>query len=320
MARYIQVASIGGKPPAYHPLCGTEEADAAILSHFKQNLHAVLPDKPDLIVFPEMCDFSLCCTMEENLSYIRNRGDTVLRFMRDVARGHATYVAYPTTRPLAAGGFAQSIYFINRVGDIACVYDKCCLTVGEIECGFHCGEGAVVAECELGRVGFAVCFDLNFTWLCDQYRAHGINLLLFASNFHGGVMQSHWAHCNQAYFVGAVNELPCSIVSPDGQTLASSTYYHPYVSQRINMDYGVYHLDFNREKIQAAKEVYGRALSVRDAGLTGRVMLSAEEGVHMADVEASFGIEPLSDYLRRAQQLREQDIESRKQGEYHGGA
>jgi predicted amidohydrolase len=298
MARYIQVASIGGAAPGYDP--GEAGADRLLANFFEEKLEPVLPDCPDLIIFPEMCDFSARATMADNLERVKTCGDAILKFMRGVARANRAFVAYPTARVLETGKLAQSIYFIGRDGMILAIYDKHYLTFGEME-AFQRGKGALVVDCELGKVGFILCFDLNFSDLCEQYSARGVNLLLFASAFHGGLMQRYWAYACQAYLIGSVYGLPCTILAPDGEVSAVSTYYHFFVTQRINMDYGVFHLDFNWEKIRAAKRKYGSALLVHDSGLSGSVVMYAPtDACTIPYIAAEFGLEPLAQYIRRA--------------------
>ena len=70
------------------------------------------------------------------------------------------------------------------------------------------------------------------------------------------------------------------------------------------------HLDFNWEKIQAAKDKYGSAIEVRDPGFVGAVMLTSEsEEFSAEDVVREFGMERLDEYFARSRQCRLENTE-----------
>ena len=56
------------------------------------------------------------------------------------------------------------------------------------------GASAVVAQTDFGRVGFAICFDLNFRDVAEGNRTGGAELVLFPSMYAGGLQLSIWAH------------------------------------------------------------------------------------------------------------------------------
>ncbi|MDR0999903.1 MAG: hypothetical protein LBL96_03740 [Clostridiales bacterium] len=308
MAKHIKIAAIGGSAPRYDKYMSVSEINHIILKHFEAKLESVLTDKPDLIVFPEMCDFALDEPMAHNIAYIKERGSDILDFICATAQKNNTFVAYSTTRVLESGSLAQSTYFIDRNGNALGIYNKHCLTIGELENGYQCGSKEMVIACELGRVGFVTCFDLNFQSLCDQYIKQDVDLLVFSSVFHGGLMQNHWAYANRAFFVGAVHNLPCGIIAPNGETIASSTHYYNYIVKDINLDFEVFHLDFNAEKLRLAKQKYGGAIRIQDSGFLGSIVLYSESyDFTVKDMIKEFGLESLDHYMQRAELLQIQN-------------
>ena len=80
---------------------------------------------------------------------------------------------------------------------------------------------APLIECDFGRVGSAICFDLNFSEIRQRYEQARPDLLIFPSMYHGGLMQAYWAYACRAHLVTAVCGLPSAILSPVGNELAS---------------------------------------------------------------------------------------------------
>ena len=61
------------------------------------------------------------------------------------------------------------------------------------------------------------------------------------------------------------------------------------------------HLDYNRDKLEAARKKYGTAVKVFDPGNVGAVLLTSETDEFSAlDVAKEFSITPLDDYFAGA--------------------
>ena len=91
------------------------------------------------------------------------------------------------------------------------------------------------------------------------------------------------------------------MIDPLGETLATSTNYHHYVTHTVNLDCVLAHLDYNRGKFQAMKAKYGRGVTIKDPGHLGSVLLTNWlEDRTIDDLVEEFGIELLDDYWARA--------------------
>jgi predicted amidohydrolase len=79
---------------------------------------------------------------------------------------------------------------VDRKGKIAGIYDKNFPTIAEMEAGIKASDKIAVIECDFGKIGIAICFDLNFEELLDKYSAADIDIIIYPSMLHGGVLQS----------------------------------------------------------------------------------------------------------------------------------
>jgi len=308
MANYVTIACVGPRPYRIEADVPPEEALERMVAHWTYQLEAVLPDRPDLIVLPEACDRPdvTAYPLERRLAYYRTRGDRFRDMLAAVAKRHCCYIAYPSHTEAEDGSWRNSMQLIDREGRVMGAYIKNYLVPDEYsKTDIMYGADAAVFECDFGRVGAAICFDLNFDELRLRYAKEKLDLIVFPSMYHGGAMQGYWAYSCRAYFAGAIAGLPCTVVTPLGETAAHSTNYYPFVVARVNLDYAVLHIDENGAQFRDMKRKYGPKIKIHDPGYLGCVLLTSEtEEFGVDDVIAEFGLEPIDDYFRRSEAER----------------
>jgi predicted amidohydrolase len=286
-----------------------------MIDYWRGKLDRVLPDRPDLIVVPECCDRCANHSVEQAHDYYRARGDQVRDMFARAARQHRCYIAYAAVRGMADGTWRNSIQLLDRHGEVAGVYDKNHPTIDEMEGGIRPGSEAPIIECDFGRVACAICFDLNFDELRTQYVERRPDLILFASMYHGGLMQPYWAYSCRAYLVSAVARLPSQVIDPLGRVVASTTNYLDFVTTTANLDCCLVHLDYHWEKLEALKRAYGADVSILDPGLLGSVLVTSEtSGRAVTEMLAEFEIEPLDGYFARARRARRAHLAAEGEG------
>lgn len=308
MARYVKVASLA---PDYLPLAGRRDTSQAAVNHiiefWQQQIEAVLPDQPDLIVLPECCDRYPDHTPDERRAYYAVRGEQVRDALARIAQTNRCYIVYPAIWPMPDGTWRNTAQLIGRDGNLVGQYHKNFPVITETEQdGILCGAQPTVLPCDFGRVGFAICFDLNFEPLRNAYARLKPDLLVFPSMFHGSFLQQAWAHACRAHFVSSIWDLPSAALSPVGHAVAQTTNYFRHFTVTLNLDCRVIHLDFNWEKLRAMKRKYGPEARFTDPGLLGAVLISSESDRFTADdLVREFGFELLDDYMARSTAHRE---------------
>lgn len=317
MAKFVKISLLSQPALSHSPYSDDLESKVQeMIAYLQENLNYVLHDKPDLIVVPEACDRFPSFTMEQRKKYYQYRGNRIRDFYRQVARENRCYIAYSACRYLPEEKelpYRNSTQIIGRDGEIVGIYNKNHLVPSELEEGeIAYGTEAPVFELDFGRVGCAICFDLNFDELMYRYAAQKPDLIIFSSFYHGGITQENWAYTCRSYFAGAICNDQSRILNPLGQTVSTSTNYYPFVTGKINLDYALVHIDRNEPKYFAAKEKYGDKLIVHDPGHIGAVMMSYEgDDRTVWDIIREFDILPLDDYfsecrVHRAAHIREE--------------
>ena len=318
MARYVTVSVVAPRTAVLPENMTLEERLQAMMQHWENQIAPVLPDKPDIIVLPEACDRYYYTGdfpgSKEWGEYYRLRGNRMRDFFAEMAKKNNCYIAYSAARQAEDGFFRNSTQLIGRKGEVEGIYNKTFLVVDEGAPNgpypMKCGSGAKIFPLDFGKVGCAICFDLNFDELRHEYMEKKPELLLFSSMYHGGFMQQAWAYDCRSWFVGAVAGQDCRIINPVGSVVATSTNYFPYVTAKINLDYAVCHLDFNWDKFRAAKAKYGSKVGFFDPGKTGAALLTSEtDEFTVMDIVKEFDIELLDDYFERSRISQRSRIE-----------
>ena len=305
-SNYVKIAVIG-EIPRMDKNQEAQKLVGQVIKFWEKQIAQVLFSKPDLIVLPEACDRPAGMDREEQFNYYNVRKDQVKEYFASVSKENRCYIAFGTKHQAKDGNWYNSSVVLDRDGRTAGVYNKNFPTIGEMESGIKAGDEVPVIQCDFGRVACAICFDLNFPELLEKYQGAKPDLILFSSMYHGGLVQSYWAYSCRSFFVGAIGgkRNPSEIRDPLGDVVASTTNYFNYTVAKINLDFRLVHLDYNWEKLDRLKEKYGEAVTVKDPGRVGAVLVTSNDETKTVDqMLGEFNIELLDDYFDRSRKFR----------------
>lgn len=304
MSEKIKISTI--VPPLIRPDSGSAEAFVVQVSkHIRNELEKVLPERPDFILLPEVCDVPADETSGfSRQEFFRIRGNRIYDMLAETAAQNNCNIGYSTDFFDPEGKLVNGIRFIGRSGKLLGGYQKNFPTTGEMEEGIKAGTKHQVIKTDCGKLAGVICFDLNFDELRLAYAAQQPDIIMFSSFYHGGLMQQYWAYSCRSFFVGAVSPsltMPSAIIAPNGRVLAETTNYFNYATAVINLDRVLLHLDFNWPKLTEIKKKYGPAVEIDDTGKLASVLLySNSDDFTAADLVREYELETLDDYLLRA--------------------
>jgi predicted amidohydrolase len=124
--------------------------------------------------------------------------------------------------------------------------------------GSHTG----VYDCDFGRVGFAICFDLNFPEVWRQLAMKRAELVLWSAAFDGGISLRCQAGINNYYIVTStcIGTGGCHVEDITGEELL---YCLPApgaltqtVSVELDLDRTLFHKNYNEGQIALAEKKY----------------------------------------------------------------
>lgn len=291
MARLVRVSSISlggvGSGPDY-----VRRAREAAVRMVEQ---AAL-DRPDIVCLPE-CFTGLSHDAAESVP-----GPTTAA-LGEAARKHGMYVVCPITRRLEDRLYNAAV-LLDRSGAVVGAYHKTHPTVGELEMGVSAGSDYPVFATDFGRVGFAICFDLNFADVAAGAAAGGAELIFFPTMFRGGLMLQRWAHDYGVWVISAYGAEGSAFVNPLGKIVLESQSHQRIITRTINLDHLVCHIDFNQQQWPAIKAKYGPGVEIEVATPEGIFdLISHLPEVTASDLAAEFGLETRDAYFARAQRL-----------------
>jgi predicted amidohydrolase len=181
--------------------------------------------------------------------------------------------------------------------------------VREIQSGIIPGIEQKTCKTDFGVLGFAICFDLNFEDVINPHKKR-IDIIFIPSMYPGGLQLKIWAFNYGSYITSANTEGENSmIVDPLGNILATSSKYNPIISKTLNLDYEVFHMDYNIAKLDLIKEKYGSMVEVdmyRQESVF--ILKSCMKDVTVKDIIQEFDLETRTEYFLRSNDIRKKAL------------
>lgn len=209
--------------------------------------------------------------------------------------------AVATTVEERGGRLYNAAALVDRAGAVVGVYHKMRPTRGELEFDITPGSDAPAFDADFGRVGFAICFDMNFPEVGQLLHEHGAQVVCWPSMYEAGRQLEFWAQEFGFYVVSSWGGQVNSIIDMSGTPIARTGYQYPIASADVNFDRESFHQDTNREQWEAIRAKYGAGISLNIQHAEGKFTLASEmEDVTIDDIIAEFGLETWRAYRRDA--------------------
>jgi len=268
-------------------------------------LDEALKAGPDLVCLPEAFT-----TMGMADLTIDQRAETVPGPTTDAAakraRENRCYVICPIKRK-DGEAYRNTAVILDRTGCVAGMYDKACPVTTTpdytvVEGGVTPGaEDIPVFDLDFGRIGIQICFDLGFpeNWACLARK--DARLVFWPSAYDGGFPLRCFAYLHHYYVVSSVRSGASRIIDPLG-AIGEETEPDRLVVQRdINLDFFVYHNDFNRSVADRIAGRYRDRVAVWDSapGSSHTVVEPVVSDLSTGEIRRSIGIEPTAQYHQR---------------------
>jgi len=204
------------------------------------------------------------------------------------------------------GRYWNSAVMIDRDGQIAGVYDKLCPVTRkadytEMEGGITPASQLPVFDLDFGRVGVQICFDAGFPENWQKLAGDDVRLVFWSSAYDGGFSLRCYAYLHHYYLASSVRRGRSRIIDPLGAILAESGEGPGVVHRQINLDYVVYHGDFNHQLPGRIAAEYAERVEIRESapGSGHHLVEPRDAGVTCAVLMKEFGFESTKQYHDR---------------------
>lgn len=298
MAHYVKVVSI-----SFPGVSEGERRKERALTSALEWIDRAAQEKPDIVCLPETFT-GLGCSNEAWFATAEPVPGPTSEAVSEKARQYGTYIICPMVHQKEDRTYNSAV-LIDRRGEVVGAYHKIHPTIGEIESGITPGTEPTVFETDFGRIGCAICFDINFQDVGDGLFANGAEIVFFPSMFRAGLILSIWAVRYRCFVISATPGEQSVIVNPLGRVLVQSFVHGRVIARTLNLDKEVLHLDYNAEKLDDLKTKYGPDVELEIASPEAVFLLSSHHPRATArDMIREFELEPVADYFDRANRIR----------------
>lgn len=272
----------------------------------KERIESIGRDRPDIIILAEhFANSASVATREDYKRVAQSVPGPISEELSALARKYRTYIAFGLARKDGEDVF-NSLVLLDRDGRHVWTYDKSTpVTLETTACGVLPGREPASYQCDFGRVGGAICFDINFLELAEIYSRQDVELVLFSSMFPAGRLLDVWAIRYGFNIAGSTWYDRNRIIDCTGATVARTSDIMPYTTAVLNLNRCVLHMDGNLGKLDEIRTKYAGDVLVedmRDEALC--VLTSLKKGLEVHDLIRDYKLEKLYDYLNQAREMR----------------
>jgi len=248
----------------------------------------------DLIVLPE--------TWTDALEEMES---PAVQMCASIAEKYQTYVVCPVFQKDEKGRRWNRAILLNRSGEAVFTYCKYFPYWSEFDLepkGIP-GREVGVYEADFGKIGFAICFDVNFPEVWDMLAAGGAELVIWPSAYSGGKSLMAHALNHHYYIVTSTLEGDSAVFDITGDEILYKKSDTINVSRiTLDLDRCIFHENFNMGKRDKLLSDYDGKV-VQDIYMKREqwfVLKAVAPGISVKKLAAEYGMEELRSYLRRS--------------------
>lgn len=249
----------------------------------------------DLIVLPETW-------LGQNDQSMEPEEGRTVRSLAGLSKKYHTYILTPLDVQRADGRFNSAI-LIDRAGRIVGRYDKVFPYWSEYDLQQPVvpGRRAPVFEADFGRLGVAICFDVNFPEVWQELADDGAEIVAWPSAYSAGEQLRAYALLHHYYIVTATHTGDSQVFDLTGEKLLDAR-ENGILSARcvLDLDRGIYHSNFNDIPAFLRAQGANVALEKYMERESWYVLRAARPGVSARALAKQFGLEELRDYVGRS--------------------
>ncbi len=266
---------------------------------------------PDIVCLPETFPF-IGIPIEESLKFAEPIPGKITESLSQIAKEHGFWLIGGTFEKNKQSLY-NSCFVMDEKGKIKGIYHKMFPTMGELENGITPGKEPLVLDTPWGKIGFAICFDMNFKEVMDSLGDRGAKLVFFITFFHGGMFNSIRSLTNSYYIVSArvmgKEGRGGWIVDPLGKVLKTASAKNQIICKDINLDFITAQMNWSEKQIDNLRKRCRREVLIETAEPEEIVMITSQvDGRNAEEIAKEFKIELLKDFLARARKLRVKNL------------
>jgi len=266
----------------------------------------------DLIVFPE---FSLLREDGTDASgQALSPEGPELRPLREKAREQHVWIVMPMVLEELSPEvrYSNAAVLFDRAGAVAGVYRKVHPipdTKGGFEGGVRPGEGYPVFNCDFGRIGILICWDMAYEQSWDALSRAGAELVVLPSASPQNARPAAQALRHHYYVLNSAPRDNATLFSPLGTVLAQTTEPGSVLVRQIDLSYAILHWSETLREGRLFDERYGsRAGHVYSRREDTGLFWSNDPGLPIGAMLRELGLREMDEQIEAVDQARERAL------------
>ncbi|NLO83281.1 MAG: carbon-nitrogen hydrolase family protein [Clostridiales bacterium] len=246
-------------------------------------------------------------------------GSPAVRMCSAIAARYRTYVVCPVFLRDEQGRRWNTVIFLDRQGNSVFSYRKYYPYWSEFDLTppSQPGNEVEVFKADFGKIGFAICFDVNFPEVWDKLAEGGAELVIWPSAYSGGRALMAHAVNHHYYIVTSTQEGDCAVFDITGEEILYEKSQGVNVSRvTLDLDRCIFHENFNMDKRDKLLQEHPGEV-VQELHMQREqwfVLKAAVPGISVKKLAAEYGMEELGSYLRRSRAQIDEMRRSRNVG------
>ena len=225
------------------------------------------------------------------------------------AREHQCYIVVPMY--LFEEGPQKQVsnvgVLFDRKGEVVGIYRKLHPAIsdtGSMEGGITPGNEAPVFECDFGKLGVQICFDIYFEYGWRELARKGADLVVWPSQTPQTAQPAFRALQHRYYIVSSTWRNNASIFEPTGRIVSQLKPPGQILVQELDLSYAILPWSSKLQKGEALRKRYGDKVGFRyyedeDCG----IFWSNDPRVSIREMTRPLGLVEMEDYMARTREL-----------------
>ncbi len=237
----------------------------------------------------------------------------VLDIMGAAARKHKTYVIVPLylAEGVSSGKkVCNACVLLDRQGRVAGVYRKVYVVADDanvLEGGALPGKDFPVFQCDFGKVGIQVCFDMCYDAGWETLARKGAEIVVWSTQSPQIIGAQCRSHEHHYYLLTSTWRNNATLVDPTGAVIAQTTTPSSVLVEQIDLSYVLLDWQVKLENGKALADKYGKAVGFRySEAEDGGIFWSNDPKIPVMRMVRELGLELSADCLSRNRRLQDE--------------
>ena len=270
-------------------------------------LDASIAYQPDLVLLPETFKTAGRSgeTSWEDAEEINGSAFSLLAAY--AAKGHYNLVAGLLMKE--DGFLSNDALVFDRKGSFVGKYSKNYPVESEIRNGIRPGTDVPFFDLDFGRIGAAICFDLNWLEIWQKFSEMNIDLACWISAYEGGYPLIRNAQYFKYPIVSSVYPYHAKIIDITGEILNKTSRWNRIAYYALNLDREIYHTDKQMDKILAVQKKFGADVDLKAYTEEHLFMITNNrQDCSIKNIEQEFNLVSYKDYISACTDFRNKNI------------